>query len=543
MGNNISYQTAEYGKFLQLGGNTAFPPISVVRWSYPDTSSAFPSNSGLGPLSSVDVYPKYAVLTHLTNADDIKISLSAENINVSLDDLEDLTRLQNSISLLLSYQLSGLSTYVDDLEKNTYDTASACDDTYHETVKLNERLGDSPLFDAFGRFRTSQPTTLIDAKHLYNKLPNVFDEALSGNASSSFVKNDSLVLMSTTSTNDYVIRQSWNHFNYEPGKSLQAFFTFVAPKQLDSVKRIGLFQSLSAAPYEPSDGIFLEINGNNVYFKMVKNEGTPHVMTFPQSAWNVDKFDGTGISGLTIDFSKSQIFTIDYEWLGVGRARLGFVFNGQIHYAHYENHYNNIEAPYLTSPNQPIRYEIRQTGAGGAGAILKHICSTVIVEGGETGAGQSITVATSAAVAIDSTSYKPIIFLRSNPNAHDATSYIKHLDFINLDQYAVHFVLMSLKNSDLVNALNWTNADSSSMQYAIGNSQSINLSAGVNIYGGYISGSGQNKVTTESSLNIPEKIAQFGIGINGREEVLAIVGKSFGGNTTVLGVVNMIERT
>lgn len=492
--------------------------------------------------------PMYARASYVTNFSDMSIYLSASELSIGAVTIKDNDTSLNANVVEIPKYGAGLQVLTQDLESTIDDVTIGDKEGHYSTVNpynssLNISIADGPINDAFGRLRTSQPTTLIDTKHLYNKLPNVFDEIIFGNASSSFVKNDSLVLMSTTSPDDYVIRQTWNHFNYEPGKSLQALFTFVAPKQLDSVKRIGLFQSLSAHPYEPSDGIFLEINGNNVNFKMVKTEGTPHLMTIPQSAWNVDKFDGTGKSGLTLDFSKSQIFTIDYEWLGVGRARLGFVFNGQIYYAHYENHYNNIEAPYLTSPNQPIRYEIRQTGASGAGAILKHICSTVIVEGGETGAGQSLTVATSAAVAIDSTSYKPIMFLRSNPIAHDATSYIKQLDFVNLDQYAVHFVLMSLKNSNLVNTLNWTNADSSSMQYAIGNTQSISLSAGVNVYGGYISGSGQNKVTTGSTSNVPEKIAQFGIGINGREEVFAIVGKSFGGNTTVLSVVNMIERT
>lgn len=57
-----SYQTAEQGKFVPITTNTQYPPVSVVRWSYPDTTNAFPSNSALKPLSSVDVYYKYAVL-------------------------------------------------------------------------------------------------------------------------------------------------------------------------------------------------------------------------------------------------------------------------------------------------------------------------------------------------------------------------------------------------------------------------------------------------------------------------------------------------
>lgn len=488
----------------------------------------------------------FAQASYVTNFAEMPIQLSAADVQIGGVEIKDWDS-ETRADVIGFEGYNALRVITQDFESDIDDITIGDRNKNYSTVNpynssLNVSIADGPVNDAFGRLRTSQPTTLVDAKHLYNKLPNTFDEALSGSATSSFVKSDSLVLMSTTNTDDYVIRQSWNHFNYEPGKSLQAFFTFVAPKQVDSVKRIGLFQGLSAAPYEPSDGIFLEINGNDVYFKMVKTEGTPHLMTIPQSAWNVDKFDGTGKSGLTIDFSKSQIFTIDYEWLGVGRTRLGFVFNGQIHYAHYENHYNNITAPYLTSPNQPIRYEIRQTGASGTGN-LKHICSTVIVEGGESFVGQSVSVPTSAAVAIDSTNYKPILFFRSNPNAHDATSYVKQFEFINLDQYPVHFVLISLKNSNLTSSLNWTNADSSSIQYAIGNTQSISLSAGINVYGGYISGSGQNKVTTGSTSNVPEKIAQLGIGINGKEEVFTIVGKSFGGNTTVLGAVNLIERT
>lgn len=62
-----TYQTAEYGKFVELINDSNFPPVSVIRWSYPDTTSAFPGNSAALPVSSVDVYPKYAILTYSVN--------------------------------------------------------------------------------------------------------------------------------------------------------------------------------------------------------------------------------------------------------------------------------------------------------------------------------------------------------------------------------------------------------------------------------------------------------------------------------------------
>jgi hypothetical protein len=105
-----AYQTAESGKFKQFPLNdTNYPAISVTRVGYYDRSSAFPGNTGTPTYSAVDVYPKYAVLTHLTNASDITVSLSASDINVNLSDVENLVirsnTLLNTISSRLDAQL------------------------------------------------------------------------------------------------------------------------------------------------------------------------------------------------------------------------------------------------------------------------------------------------------------------------------------------------------------------------------------------------------------------------------------------------------
>jgi len=93
-----SYQTAEYGKFEEILENSLYPAVSVIRWSYPDTTNAFPSNSGLPPVSSVDIYGKYAVLTKLINPEDISISLSAGDVTIDLTNLE-LLQSQNNTKL------------------------------------------------------------------------------------------------------------------------------------------------------------------------------------------------------------------------------------------------------------------------------------------------------------------------------------------------------------------------------------------------------------------------------------------------------------
>jgi hypothetical protein len=83
-----NYQTAEYGKFVELL-DSRYPSVSVVRLSYPDTSSAFPSNSSAGPLSSVEIYPKYGILSHITNFDDLSITLSANDVTIGAVEIKD----------------------------------------------------------------------------------------------------------------------------------------------------------------------------------------------------------------------------------------------------------------------------------------------------------------------------------------------------------------------------------------------------------------------------------------------------------------------
>lgn len=75
-------ELVEYGKFVEIKNDARFPAISVTRVSYPDQSNAFPNNAGLPPLTSVEVYPKYGVITYLANASDINLVLSASEVDI-----------------------------------------------------------------------------------------------------------------------------------------------------------------------------------------------------------------------------------------------------------------------------------------------------------------------------------------------------------------------------------------------------------------------------------------------------------------------------
>ena len=239
--------------------------------------------------------------------------------------------------------------------------------------------GDTGSIDAFGRWRTSNPYTLFDSKQINDNLPLIYDEVDSGGSeSATHSVSDSAVTMSVTSNAEYVIRQTKTRFNYQPGKSQQIFCTFVlGTTTANVVKRVGYYNSSTTGPYTASiDGLYLEDNGTNIGL-VVSKAGTPTRVA--QASWSLDVMDGTGPSGITVDWTKAQILMIDFEWLGVGRVRWALVIDGAIYYVHETNNANSVASVYMSSPNHSIRYEIRSSGGSSS---LVHICSAVASEGG-----------------------------------------------------------------------------------------------------------------------------------------------------------------
>ena len=75
--------------------------------------------------------------------------------------------------------------------------------------------------------------------------------------------------------------------------------------------------------------------------------------------WNLDRCDGTGKSGYSLDVTKMQMFYMDYSWYGAGFIHWGFrAADGDVIYAHkIPNNNFNTEA-YMSSGNLPARYEV-----------------------------------------------------------------------------------------------------------------------------------------------------------------------------------------
>ena len=233
--------------------------------------------------------------------------------------------------------------------------------------------------DAFGRFRTSDPYTLYDRFNRYFDQERLTYYSTGTGSTSTFVANEAAVHMIVgTGSNAAVYRESDRVFAYQPGKSLLIMRTFCMSLAKPGLReRVGYF--------DVDNGIFLERDGNNIYFvKRSKINGTVVETRVSKEDWNVTPLDGTGADKIVLDLSLSQILYINIEWLGVGSVQCGFVIRGQFIPCHIFHHSNEIgnTTTYMTTACLPIRTEIQNTATTTSTSIMKDICATVISEGG-----------------------------------------------------------------------------------------------------------------------------------------------------------------
>lgn len=249
---------------------------------------------------------------------------------------------------------------------------------FDDTVDLTPTV-----IDKFGRNRVSLPYTVWDSKQLAdNRALFWADAEVSGSGTgSSYNANTSATTISVSdATAGKRVRQTRFRHNYQPGKSQRVVMTGVLGDSTAGItKEIGLADDRNGLLFRQTG------DGMSVVLRSYVTGAAVETVT-AQDSWNIDKLDGTGISGATIDFTKATIFVIDFEWLGVGDIWFGVFSSGALYYCHVISNANALEEVYMTTPNLPCRYSIENDGTGGA-ASLKHICTTVQSEGGQEATG------------------------------------------------------------------------------------------------------------------------------------------------------------
>jgi hypothetical protein len=405
-----------------------------------------------------------------------------------------------------------------------------------QTPAQNVLFADSPSNDAFGRIRVSNPTTLMDTVFQYGLNPLYWQSSTAVGGSIIHSPNDSGVILSgTTASGSTAIRQTFEYYRYQPGRSQQILMTGVMGAKKTNVRqRIGLF--------DISNGLFFEQDVNNL--KVVRRTKTSGVVVdnpINQSAWNIDRLDGSGSvynkSGILIDMSKTQIFVIDFEWLGVGRVRFGFNINGITYYCHQMTHANILTTVYMQTANLPIRYEIQNTAATATPTRMLQICSVVTSGGGEREQYGLIHSVNNGISPISVTTRRAVISARPKATFNS----IVNRGLIILESYSIYSAadvfFEIVYNGTLGGSPSWTSAGTNSLvEFDVAGTT---VTGGEILDSGYVPSSGGGLIVL--TKNISNKLP-LSLDINGANPTnISIVVTSIGGSANSWGAINVRE--
>jgi hypothetical protein len=387
--------------------------------------------------------------------------------------------------------------------------------------------------DAFGRLRVSNPLTIFDSQNRYQK-DNQFDESTATGGTVTYSLDESTVLMNvTTSSGSKVVRQSYRVMPYQPGKGLLVMATFVmAAAQTNLRQRVGYFNT--------DNGVFFQQSGTTKSFVLrTSTTGTPSdARTVNQADWNGDKLDGTGDSGFTLDITKAQIMWADFEWLGVGSVRCGFIINGEYIVCHTFNNANDLNKVYMTTAILPVRYEIEALAALATGATLRQICSTVISEAGYQQAAVNQFARRTSVLTGITTTFVPLVSIRLASDSLGAVVLAQAIQVFPLTTQNYEAVL--LKNATLTGA-SYNTTDFNHVDYDV---TATAVTGGTIILHSYVSSATQGRsisvVPTGYNFDL-----QLGASLAGVSDVFTLAVRTVSGAPTgdAIGAIDFLDLT
>ncbi len=364
--------------------------------------------------------------------------------------------------------------------------------SYFDSVSLDT---NNATGTAFGRLRVASPSYVFDTNFQYDLQSLVFEQVATGTGATithDATNRNALMTFSSTPTGGAAYMQTFEHFRYQAGRSQLIFVTFnFQGGTANTIKFVGYS--------DIHNGLELQMNGTTPRLALLSDtdKGDEFVN---QANWNVDKLDGTGPSGITIDFTKTQILVIDLQWLGVGRVRVGFDIDGVVVVAHQFTHANYQTVAYMQTANLPIRAGMTCTGT--VSTTMRFICASVTSEGG-TQELSGYTNVQSAAATASQDARTHILSIRPRTTFNSITNRVKfvleNLDVAVTGNAPVYWELVLGQAISGTTTFNNVNATYSAFEY--NTAGTISGSPTVVLASGYVASSSSTKGALNKSVS------------------------------------------
>ncbi len=405
----------------------------------------------------------------------------------------------------------------------------------HQHVLIN--TSDGPSVDAFSRWRVSEPRTLFDSKLIMaDQQPLFWENSLQSGTMAISAPTLNKPYTDFTSTNITAgerIRQTFQHFFYQPGKSQLINLTGVL--ELASGTKTGCIREMGYNT--AANGALLQSDAGTINLILrTKDSGSVVETKVAQAAWNLDNFDGgadaANPSGITMDWTKTCLLIIDFQWLSTGRVRRGFEVGGVIHYAHEFKHANILAIPWTSTPNLPVRYRIVTTTDSGV-CSMRCICAAVISEGGQDDTGLVSYHSTEGAAFTTDTENSIHCVLALRRKSSHIGGHVEIINIGSLIETASETLEWLLVHNPVVasTALSFSGETNSGFERAVGiTANKVTLGATSLILGGGYITSGSGGGAAEAAGRFVKNTLSMGATIAGVEDILALCVRPVSGN-------------
>jgi len=316
---------------------------------------------------------------------------------------------------------------------------------------------------------------------------------------------------------------------YFSGKSQRIEETFDKfGAQANVTKRFGYFSSNAASAYDSDyDGFWLENDGSTIYLKAARS-GTS-TLSVAITSW-------TGYANLAeyqtiATWDNFTVVEFKFLWLGGAVLVLSVKTAAGFVEAHRFNYSGTAQDVFISSPNQPLRYEIRSsTGAGD----FRYICSQVATEGSIDESGEGLSVFNATAISADAVgTIYALLGLKKQTTYRDNAIQIVDVAVANAAITADAGVLMLILNPTLSASL--TYANNSRIQVAPATTQTITAGTGRIIAS---VPAGQLGASSPLKQNF---LAWLGSTLNNTHDEYVVAYMPITANQDVYGIVNIKE--
>lgn len=409
-------------------------------------------------------------------------------------------------------------------------------------AQLIEIMTQGSWLDASGRFRSSDPVAVFDSSQEFDFQPLLWEHVTAGTGTATYTQalNSSVLATAGAGAGAKAMRRSKVYWRYTPNKShlirMTGVLAYAGTPTGAAEARIGL--------NDDDNGVFFGRDATG-YFVCVRSDTTGAVVDTKtrQEDWD-DPLDGTGPSGITIDFTKSLIFSFNFLWLGSGPVRFSLLHDGQDVEVHA--HISALVGPYMRTANLPLSYEVVNDGGAGSDISVLATCVAIESEGGqasEPGLPFQAGTAGSLVTCANSATLTPVFTVRLR-DTFGGLTYRGHvrpksLDFLNTANAPGYYQLVwnaaTLTGATFANNSDATN---SGVEY---DTAATALTGGTVIQSGYIpnGGAGAN-AGLGGSGPAPEKLILARTYANMRD-TLTLAARGIGGAITLAAALSYRE--